>query len=421
MDAGVGETMAISALIGAGVGGATSAATGQDPLKGALIGGMGGAVTGGAMGAFGGAGTAATESGLAAASSEATQLGETAAQQAMDEALRNGASQTAADAAAQSAREYASNAAGNATMGLNVANTGPASLTNPNGAFTTPLNSGANAGTFGQGFMKGLSDNATPALVGGAGILGLSAMNADKKKYGVPGTEHYNGPLNEFHYDPKTFKSTYPAQPNPAYTPQYANYAADPYQPTMMAEGGIAQLAEGGDTSSHVYKPQYVDYRQQAATSAAPMQPQAQRFVNPSIPTPSRSPMPNASSFNPMLIPHNPMWQAEQDRLAAVEAAKTQALGGPIQEFANGGIAGLLKGRGDGMSDSIHATIADRQPARLADGEFVVPADVVSHLGNGSTDAGAKHLYSMMDKVRKARTGSKKQGKQIAAGGYLPA
>jgi len=90
------------------------------------------------------------------------------------------------------------------------------------------------------------------------------------------------------------------------------------------------------------------------------------------------------------------------------------------ENYAKGGIAGLLKGRGDGMSDSIRATIADKQPARLADGEFVVPADVVSHLGNGSTDAGAKHLYKMMDKVRHARTGSKKQGKQIAAGGYLP-
>ena len=90
------------------------------------------------------------------------------------------------------------------------------------------------------------------------------------------------------------------------------------------------------------------------------------------------------------------------------------------QDYAKGGIAGLLKGRGDGMSDSIRATIADKQPARLADGEFVVPADVVSHLGNGSTDAGAKHLYKMMDKVRHARTGTKKQGKQIKAGGYLP-
>ena len=66
------------------------------------------------------------------------------------------------------------------------------------------------------------------------------------------------------------------------------------------------------------------------------------------------------------------------------------------------------------------ASIADKQPARLADGEFVVPADVVSHLGNGSTDAGAKHLYKMMDNVRKARTGRKAQGKQIKADKYLP-
>ena len=80
----------------------------------------------------------------------------------------------------------------------------------------------------------------------------------------------------------------------------------------------------------------------------------------------------------------------------------------------------LLKGPGDGMSDEIPATIGHKQPARLADGEFVVPADVVSHLGNGSTDAGAKHLYKMMDKVRTARVGHKKQGKQIKADKFLP-
>jgi len=81
----------------------------------------------------------------------------------------------------------------------------------------------------------------------------------------------------------------------------------------------------------------------------------------------------------------------------------------------------MLKGPGDGMSDSIPGVIGNKQPARLADGEFVVPADVVSHLGNGSTDAGAKRLYAMMDKVRNARTGNKKQGKQIKAEKYLPA
>jgi hypothetical protein len=88
--------------------------------------------------------------------------------------------------------------------------------------------------------------------------------------------------------------------------------------------------------------------------------------------------------------------------------------------YAAGGNPRLLKGPGDGMSDNIPATINGRQPARLADGEFVIPADVVSHLGNGSTEAGAKQLHAMMDRVRKARTGNKKQGKQIVAAKYLP-
>jgi hypothetical protein len=102
--------------------------------------------------------------------------------------------------------------------------------------------------------------------------------------------------------------------------------------------------------------------------------------------------------------------------MAAGGIAGHSNLGG----YAAGGNPRLLKGPGDGMSDNIPATIGDKQPARLADGEFVVPADVVSHLGNGSTDAGAKHLYSMMDKVRAARTGNKKQGKQIKADKFLP-
>ena len=90
-------------------------------------------------------------------------------------------------------------------------------------------------------------------------------------------------------------------------------------------------------------------------------------------------------------------------------------------EYAAGGK--LLRGPGDGMSDSIPAVIKGDRPQRaaLAQGEFVVPADVVSHLGNGSTDAGAKRLYAMMDKVRHARTGNKKQGKQINPDRFMPA
>jgi hypothetical protein len=86
----------------------------------------------------------------------------------------------------------------------------------------------------------------------------------------------------------------------------------------------------------------------------------------------------------------------------------------PMQAMAKGGLAGrYLQGQTDGMADKIPAQIDGKQPAALAHGEFVIPADVVSHLGNGNSDAGAQQLYKMMEKIRKARTGSKKQGKQI--------
>jgi len=92
---------------------------------------------------------------------------------------------------------------------------------------------------------------------------------------------------------------------------------------------------------------------------------------------------------------------------------------GGYADYARGGR--MLKGPGDGMSDSIPATIAGKQPARLANDEFVVSADVVSGLGNGSSDAGAKQLYKMMDRVRAARTGKKSQAKQINPTKYMPA
>jgi len=96
---------------------------------------------------------------------------------------------------------------------------------------------------------------------------------------------------------------------------------------------------------------------------------------------------------------------------------------GSLGSYSDGGR--LLKGPGDGVSDSIPATIgAKQQPARLADGEFVIPARIVSELGNGSTDAGAKKLYAMMDRVQRARgktTGKNKVAANSRADKYLPA
>jgi hypothetical protein len=112
--------------------------------------------------------------------------------------------------------------------------------------------------------------------------------------------------------------------------------------------------------------------------------------------------------------------------LAADGGMMGYAMGGGLGSlggYSDGGR--LLKGPGDGVSDSIPATIgAKRQPARLADGEFVIPARIVSELGNGSTEAGAKKLYAMMDRVQKARgktTGKNKVAANSRADKHLPA
>ena len=96
--------------------------------------------------------------------------------------------------------------------------------------------------------------------------------------------------------------------------------------------------------------------------------------------------------------------------------------------MAQGGIASALPtgtgrylgGTTDGMADQVPAMIDNQQPAALSDGEFIIPADVVSHLGNGNSDAGADQLYSMMDRIRQARTGTKKQGTQINPSKFMP-
>ena len=94
-----------------------------------------------------------------------------------------------------------------------------------------------------------------------------------------------------------------------------------------------------------------------------------------------------------------------------------------FEKRAGGGqIGGLgyLKSAHDGMADQINATIDNKRPAKLSGGEFVIPADVVSHLGNGNSEAGAKQLYDLMARIRKARTGTSDQGKQINPKKYLP-
>jgi len=114
-------------------------------------------------------------------------------------------------------------------------------------------------------------------------------------------------------------------------------------------------------------------------------------------------------------------------RIAADGGLMAMARGGMPQQFNLGDYSDggrLLRGPGDGVSDSIPATIGGKRPARLADGEFVVPARIVSELGNGSTEAGARKLYAMMDRIQKARRGTVGKGrvaKNSRSDKYLPA
>ena len=101
--------------------------------------------------------------------------------------------------------------------------------------------------------------------------------------------------------------------------------------------------------------------------------------------------------------------------------------GTSFKKAASGGVMslGMAKGRylggiTDGMADKVPAHIDNKRPAALSDGEFVIPADVVSHLGNGNSNAGAKRLYKMMDDIREARTGNREQGVQINPNKFMP-
>jgi hypothetical protein len=131
--------------------------------------------------------------------------------------------------------------------------------------------------------------------------------------------------------------------------------------------------------------------------------------------------IPGPQVYSPALTPE------EQALLSKYQEQNKGLAGGGMTSYNLGGYSDggrLLKGPGDGVSDSIPASIGDRQPARLADGEFVIPARIVSEIGNGSTDAGARKLYAMMERVQRARKKTVGRGRVAVKSGadnMLPA
>jgi hypothetical protein len=202
------------------------------------------------------------------------------------------------------------------------------------------------------------------------------------------------------------------------FTPQCKCMAV--YQ-KLMTPAAAPAAAPSGRTSSGIFSDPDQDTRYKDALQAAQIR-MSKINSAANMPAGYGAQLPKTAeqlgkiNMNPACAPKQTAPQYQSPEYAASGGIMGYNLGG----YAHGEVPRLLKGPGDGMSDDIPATIADRQEARLADGEFVVPADVVSHLGNGSTDAGAKKLHDMMTKVREARTGNPKQGKQIKAEKFIP-
>jgi hypothetical protein len=475
--------LAIGALIGAGVGGASAALQNKDIGKGALYGGLTGAVTGGIGGAMGGAGAAVGE----AAASNIAEAG-------LSGTASVGGGIGGLEQAAALPYEFGSGAA---------PAVGSPSVTNP--FFADPM-----------GYLK---DN--KMSLGLAGLAGGMAPSANKQQ------EPDMGTIRPY---------TYTAGLNPSYTGAGTPYFNQKYTagtPYAAAEGGIMGLASGGSAVSDYNKmlmdraqEEYVNspqlgafrshfndpiananstnalYQQYLGRPADPTGIAANQRATPEEITRSIQSSPEYLNKNPgSTAPAAPTGPISFDPVTrryitgpAPAAAPSgiaalpqqnfdqggggggdgEANGGLMQSYAMGGGIGadytgfnsnnnvvnnnaqfnrgpqypmqqpqnfnmgggiynlgsysdggrLLKGPGDGVSDDIPAQIGDRQPARLADGEFVVPARIVSELGNGSTDAGAKQLYAMMNRVqanRKKTVGKGNVAVNSKSDKYLPA
>jgi hypothetical protein len=258
-------------------------------------------------------------------------------------------------------------------------------------------------------------------------------------------------------------------KPGPIFTPvtNAQAYKMYGYEPLKAAEGGVMRYDNGGMTGYSAYGgipgQQAAGPLQEASSQGLQISPELQAFMqlqNQPQPTPQKinvaedynnyvkgitaaPPTPTAGTGichavdpNSFGYSYNPTTQAYTKINAPAVVADTGDSGGNgtvNDNFAQGGLSHLgdysdggrlLKGPGDGISDSIPAVIGQKQPARLADGEFVVPARIVSEIGNGSTEAGARKLYAMMDRVQSARgktVGKGRVAKNTRAEQYLPA
>lgn len=242
------------------------------------------------------------------------------------------------------------------------------------------------------------------------GMMGIGAMGAGttSQPTGTIYTEPENTGSNytaEWYTDPATGQRRTRAVAKAEGGMAFSDYdAADVGADGGYAPGGVATFNEGGGASA---SPATVgNYRAEWYTDPATGQQRTRAVETPSIQSALRTFFPAGGSRNG--VPNE-----------NVAAALMRMFGNSQKNMASGGISDLggysdggrlLRGPGDGVSDNIPASIEGKRPARLADGEFVVPARAVSELGNGSTEAGSKQLYKMLDRIAAKR----KKGKGLA-------
>ena len=393
-------------LMGAAMGGGIAALQKKDILQGALMGAAGGALGGVLMPGAGAAGAIGGETVSAATA-----------------AAGNPGSFIAADQAIAAAAPEA---------GI--------------GSIAHTANPATTGGFSGFGGIGNFLSQNKGALMGGLGGGMLARTNEPEEKS--------KGNIREFDFNPGERNPLFGQQGEKYYTADrgFTPGKVTPVEDYTAANGGIIALAEGGQADRYSrpmreMAPEVAAYNAQLMERA-----NAQYNINPR-PGPNQVPgfdsglaQPSNASTSTTTTTNQPFVPAEGSVYADLLAKKKKkeegekesgyrpyeswasgdggAAGGmPGRDFAaysGGGISSLgtysdggqlLRGPGDGVSDDIPAQIGARQPARLADGEFVVPARVVSELGNGSTDAGAKRLYAMMDRVQKNRRKSVGKGK----------
>jgi len=365
------------ALAGGLTGGLQASMAGKNPIMGAIGGGLSGYGVGGIGTSLAGA---------------APELGYSAS------ALPSGAGSAAIPEIARQNLETAVTGFDGTNLGTDTSIYGPVEYASRNAQMGAGLSnvfdSPSSAFNFAKGNIGNIASVAAPMV-----MSSLGTQNTLPVGTGSTGPQNFaNYAMKPMQYDPKTGKYS-----NATYSP--VNYSPS-YSPNM------AYAAGGGSM-------------QDIQANAQPIMPPNQMIGGSA---------PNENQFYPGAnIARGGASQAPSatDVIGGYDQNINQYTGEPVR-MAGGGLASLdtyaaggrlLQGPGDGMSDSIPAVIGGAKPQRaaLAQGEFVVPADVVSHLGNGSTDAGSKRLYAMMDKVRHARTGSKKQGRQINPAKFMPA